>query len=126
VHVGATTHEGDGNVPHEEIAALVRRWLGTVRRAGRGALPEGTRADERDVLESCGFRNRRAIDVARGEEIVRSEDDIVASVFSRSSSAPHLFGERVREFEAELRELLRGRGPFVERPRPVTALVWDS
>ncbi len=61
----------------------------------------------------------------RDETFERSEDDVVASVFSQSFSAPHLFGDRLPEFEAELRALLRGRGPFSERPRSLTATVWD-
>ena len=81
--------------------------------------------DPRDVLDRSGVRNRREIDVIRDETIDRSEDDVVASVFSQSFSAPHLFGERVGRFEAELRALLRGRGPFYERPRFITLTLWD-
>lgn len=124
VHVGATTHEGDGNVPRKEIAELVERWLGPEKRAGQGVR---NFSDEhpRDVIDRNGFHNRREIEVERDEAIVRSEDDVVASVFSQSFSAPHLFGERVGEFEADLRALLRGRGPFIERPRSITATVWN-
>jgi hypothetical protein len=42
---------------------------------------------------------------------VRSSDDIVAETFSMSSSAPHLFGERVSEFEANLRRVLAEASP---------------
>jgi len=125
VHVGATTHAGEGNVPHDEIDALITRWLGTTRRAGRGVRPAGTWGNERAVLAAAGFHGMREIDVARDESFERSEDTIVDSVFSQSFSAPHLFGERVNEFEAELRALLHGRGPFYERPRFVTLTLWD-
>jgi SAM-dependent methyltransferase len=124
VFVGATTHEGDGNVPREEIAELIRRRLGPEKRAGQGYRVLGE--DPKDVLDRSGLRNRRDIDVERTETFERSEDDIVASVFSQSFSAPHLFGARVDEFEAELRALLRGRGPFVERPRDITLTIWSS
>jgi len=125
VHVGATTHEGDGNVPRDEIAALVRAYLAPRRRAGAGVLPGGTRGDERELLESYGFSNRRELEIARTEVFERSEDDVVASVFSLSWAAPHLFGDRLAAFEHDLRDLLRGRGPFRERARDVTATVWD-
>ena len=125
VHVGATTHEGDGNVPRAEIAELVREYLGPVRRAGAGVLPDGTRSDERELLESHGFSNRRELDVPRGEIFERSEDDVVASVFSLSSAAPHLFGDRLAAFEQDLRAVLRGRGPFHERARDITVTIWD-
>jgi hypothetical protein len=62
----------------------------------------------------------------------RSVDDIVAWVFSNSTSAPHLFGADLPQFERDLRQLLdrvsdRGRFSewlgdieldFYERPRP--------
>jgi SAM-dependent methyltransferase len=124
VYVGATTHEGDGNVPRDEIATLVERWLGPEKRAGRG-FRHWHPDDPREVLARAGLRNRRDVEVARDETIPRSEDDVVASVFSQSFSAPHLFGDRVREFEAELRALLRGRGPFFERPRSITLTIWN-
>jgi SAM-dependent methyltransferase len=124
VFVGATTHEGDGNVPRDEIAELIRRWLGSEKRAGQGIRVLGE--DPKNVLDRAGLGNRRDIEVERDETYSRSEDEIVASIFSQSFSAPHLFGERAGEFEAELRALLHGRGPFVERPRSLTATVWDA
>lgn len=124
VHVGATTHEGDGNVPHEEITALVKRWLGSEKRAGQGFRTWEGR-DPRDVIDVGLFRNRRELEIRRTETFERSEDDVVAAVFSLSAAAPHLFGDRVQEFEAELRALLRGRGPFHERPRDITLTLWE-
>jgi hypothetical protein len=38
----------------------------------------------------------------------RSVDDLVASVFSSSNSAPHLFGTELGRFTVELRDLLVG------------------
>jgi SAM-dependent methyltransferase len=123
VHVGATTHEGDGDVPRAEIAELVRSYLGPVRRAGRGTLPGGTRRDERELIETYGFGAMRRIEVPRDDTFERSADDVVASVYSQSFSAPHLFGERLADFERDLRALLGGR-TFHERPRDITLRVW--
>jgi SAM-dependent methyltransferase len=125
VHVGATTHEGEGNVPREEIARLIGHWLGPDKRAGAG-FRRYTETDHREIFDRIGFRGRREVEVERDETITRSEDEIVASVFSQSFSAPHLFGERMGEFERELRALLRGRGPFHERPRSITLTFWDA
>jgi len=55
VLVRATTHQGVAGAdplahprpPVDEIGALVRRWLGPVRRAGRGACPTARRAGRR-------------------------------------------------------------------------------
>lgn len=113
VHVGATTHEGEGDVPRAEIYALIRRYVGD--------RPPG-RADERTNLEAAGFEGPVEIDVPRNDAFSRSEDDVVASLYSLSNLLERL-GERRAEFEAELRALLGGR-TFTERPRGITLLVY--
>jgi SAM-dependent methyltransferase len=113
VHVGATTHLGDGDVPRAEIDALIRRYL--------GHRPPG-RADERLNLGAAGFEGPVEIEVPRDETFSRSEDDVVASVYSLSNLLGRL-GERRDAFEAELRALLGGR-TFTERPRAIGLLVY--
>src|SRR5579872_3507521 len=62
VHVGATTHQGEtGDVPHEEIDALVESYLGPERRAGRGLRGEVT-WDDFDVFAAAGFRREALIE----------------------------------------------------------------
>jgi SAM-dependent methyltransferase len=127
VHVGATTHRGEGDVPRDEMAALVQAYLGAVRRAGRGELPDGTRSDEDASIAAAGFAGPVRIEVPGGQVHVRTEDDVVASVFSLSSAAPHLFGDRLAEFESELRQLLRRASPagrFSERAGEIALKVW--
>ena len=46
-----------------------------------------------------------------GRVIERTADAIVASVFSMSSTAPHLFGSRTGEFEGDVREILAQASP---------------
>ncbi|MFJ7214909.1 class I SAM-dependent methyltransferase [Amycolatopsis sp. NPDC098790] len=126
-HVHATTHEGaEGSVPRPEIAALVQEYLGPVRRAGRGTLPQGTASGESEIYRAAGFRGPRRFTVP-GRVVTRTVDDVVAGVFSLSSSAPHLFGERRAEFEAGLRELLERASPagvFTERLREIAVDLW--
>jgi hypothetical protein len=58
---------------------------------------------------------------------VRTIDDVVASAFSMSYSAPHLFGARRDDFEADLRRLLVDVSPsgrFAERQPSTDAVVW--
>jgi hypothetical protein len=122
VHVGATTHRGEGEVPYDEIDELVRSYLGPVRRAGAGSLPHGTARWEDETFAAAGFHGPRRLEVpARTHG--RTADEIVASVFSQSSSAPHLFGGRVHEFERELRAVI-GDGPFTERFREIGLSIW--
>jgi SAM-dependent methyltransferase len=136
VHVGATTHEGVAGSdalpaprpPRDEITDLVRRFLGPVPRAGRGRRVSATPSDEDEILAAAGFGGPRRLDVGGGRVVERSEDDIVASVHSLSSAAPHLFGSRLEAFDAELRQLLRRTAPagrFCERTREITLAIWD-
>ncbi len=135
VHVNATTHQGvDGagelsapKPPREQITELIQHYLGPVRRAGRRILPAGTADGEEDVMAAAGFSGPRRLLVGGGRVFERSEDEIVASVFSLSWAAPHLFGERLGEFEAELRALLRAsslEGRFAEEARDIELVIW--
>ena len=88
------------------IRSLVHRYLGPVRRAGQGTLPNGTPSGEDLVLARAGFVDFQRHIVECGQTVERSADDVVAWVFSRSESAPHLFGDRLAEFERDLRKLV--------------------
>ncbi|WP_421741541.1 class I SAM-dependent methyltransferase [Cellulomonas sp.] len=131
VHVSAMTHRGvDGDVPlphprppWDRIDRLVAEYLGPVRRAGRGTLPDGTRGGEEDVMRAAGYQGPERLVVARNEVVERTTDDVVAAVLSLSSSAPHLFDERLGSFESDLRELL-GEGPFSEQVHDIAVAIW--
>lgn len=142
VHVHATTHEGiDADVPlphaqppRREITQLIQRFLGSRRRAGQGVLPEAstseteTGRDEAEIYRAAGFSSPTRIEIP-GTVVTRDADDVVASVFSLSSAAPHLFGDRVRDFEAALRELLARSSPdgrFSEQMRETAIDVWRA
>jgi SAM-dependent methyltransferase len=134
VHVHATTHQGIPSdvalpyptPPHPAITELVRKYLGPVRRAGQGSLPNGTAGDEADIYRAAGFSGPDRIEIP-GEAVTRTTDDIVAAVFSLSSSTPHLFGDRRDAFEADLRDLLLDASPngtFSEQMREIAIDIW--
>jgi SAM-dependent methyltransferase len=127
-HVHATTHQGvEGSVPHAEITELVRGYLGSVRRAGQGTLPGGTAGGESEIYRAAGLRGPRRFEIP-GRVVTRTADEVVAGVFSLSSAAPHLFGDRRAEFEAELRRLLHRASPagtFTERLREIAVDLWQ-
>jgi SAM-dependent methyltransferase len=142
VHVHATTHEGlpDGpplpypKPPRREIGELVRHFLGPRRRAGQGTLPdmpvdEAARGHvEAGIYQAAGFVGCTRV-VVPGPVVTRSADEVVASVFSLSSAAPHLFGDQVADFEAALRELLAEASPdgrFSERMREIAVDIWRA
>ena len=113
--------------PRAAIGELLRHYLGPERRAGQGVLRHGTPGGEAEVLKSAGFEAPTQLRVSAGNAIVRSTDDIVAEVFSMSASAPHLFGDQVETFEAELRRLLEEAaqaGQFSEQPPDTNAFIW--
>lgn len=127
------THATDGLphpvAPQEAIADLVRRYLGPVRRAGSGVLRHGTPGGEATVLLRAGFSGPERLVVHGGQALARTEDDVVAEVFSMSFSAPHLFGARRGGFEAELRGLLRAASPsglFSVRQPGTEVFVWRA
>lgn len=135
VHVDTKTDRGAASdeelshpqPPRPEIQELVKRYLGSVRRAGQGTLPSGPPSGETEIMLAAGFAGprRRVLDGERVFE--RSEDDIVASIFSVSSSAPHLFGSRLAEFEQDLRRVLRRVSPdgrFCEVSQPAQLIIW--
>jgi hypothetical protein len=65
--------------------------------------------------------------VPGGDVFVRTEDDILASVLSLSSAAPHLFADRLDDFVADLRALLRASSPeqlFSEKLQDVRLVLW--
>ncbi|WP_328997680.1 class I SAM-dependent methyltransferase [Kribbella sp. NBC_00709] len=135
VHVGATTHRGiDGaeDLPHprppwDAIDELVTRYLGPVRRAGRSVLPTGTRPGEEVVMRAAGYRGPTRVVVGGNEVEERTVDDLVASVFSLSSSTPHLLGAELPAFETDLRALLTkaaDHGLFSEQRREIEAVIW--
>ncbi|MET9554041.1 class I SAM-dependent methyltransferase [Streptomyces sp. NPDC006645] len=113
--------------PYERIGELVRRYLGPVRRAGRGTLAGGTPGREDLVLARAGFVDFERHVVPAGGVADRPADEVVAWVFSRSDSAPHLFGDRLADFERDLRALLREAAPdgrFAEQPPPTEIMIW--
>jgi SAM-dependent methyltransferase len=135
VHVHATTNRGDASVdslprprpPYDEIDALVRAYLGPIRRAGRSLRPSWSGGDEAEVYRAAGFEGPEPFTVTRGEVIERRVDDVVAATFSLSSSTPHLFGDRRADFESRLRALLKAEsddGLFCERVRDIAFDVW--
>jgi hypothetical protein len=89
---------------------LRRRYLGSDTRAGQG-IRNTSPSGEDGVFRQAGFLPAETVTVPDGRVLERTADDVVAGVFSLSSTAPHLFGDRRENFEAELREILAQASP---------------
>jgi ubiquinone/menaquinone biosynthesis C-methylase UbiE len=103
-------------IPHDEIHALIRRYLGPRRRAGQGFRTEPPDRYE-DALARTRFGAPRSVFAPGRADIVRDVDGVVAGFSSMSFAVPHLFGEWRDAFEADLRALLAARSE--------TGLFWD-
>ena len=97
-------------VPEAAIDALRIRWLGPDRRAGQGY--RNTSPDrENEVFSAAGFAPEEIVVVPDDRILERSVDQVVAWVLSTSSTAPHLFGDHLADFEHDLRALLFDASP---------------
>ena len=134
VHVHATTHQGvdtEADLPHPSppraaISDLVESYLGPVTRNTKGFRSPDRANREDEVYRAAGFSGPQRIEVP-GDIVERTSDQIVASIFSLSSSTPHLFAEHRDAFEADLRRLLHAANPseiFSEQMRKIAADIW--
>lgn len=137
VHVGATTHEGVAGAvglphpspPRDRIGDLIRSYLGPHRRAGQRVVQTELASDEDLIFRTAGYQGPERVEIKAGDIFVRSEDEVVASVLSLSSAAPHLFGPRLQAFVTDLRSLLREFSPdgtFAEQQRDITLSLWRA
>ncbi len=105
-------------IPHDEIKALVQKYLGSTRRAGQGTAPEHPHRCE-DVLVRTRFGAPQQLFVPGISDLLRDSESVLAGYLSLSSSAPHLFGDRLDDFAGEVRALLANRsaeGEFWDWP----------
>ena len=95
-------------IPHDEIRALVVKYLGSGRRAGRGTAPERNHRFE-DVLSRTRFGVPHQFFVPGVPDLLRDAESVLSGYLSFSFSAPHLFGDRLDDFAREVRALLASR-----------------
>jgi SAM-dependent methyltransferase len=103
-------------IPHDELRALVVKYLGSLERMGNGLAPVRKHSFE-DVLVQSRFGMPRTVFAPGVPDLLRGVDSIVSGYLSTSFSAPHLYGDRLDEFIAESRALLESRS--------VDGLFWD-
>ena len=107
---------GVPKIPHDEIRALVAKYLGSNRRAGQGTSPQRSHRFE-DVLIQTRFGAPQQLFVPGLPDLLRDSESVLSGYLSLASSAPHLYGDRLDDFTAEVRALLANRS--------VTGMFWD-
>jgi hypothetical protein len=78
------------------------------------------------TYRAAGFTGPERFEVP-GRVVERNIEEVAASVYSLSSAAPHLFGDRLEQFDGELRQLLveaADHGRFSEEMRSTTVDIW--
>jgi SAM-dependent methyltransferase len=95
-------------IPHDEIKALVQKYLGSTRLAGQGTAAERAHRFD-DVLARTRFGVPQQFFVPGIPDLLRDSESVLSGYFSLSSSAPHLFGDRLDDFAREVRALLANR-----------------
>jgi ubiquinone/menaquinone biosynthesis C-methylase UbiE len=103
-------------IPHDELRKLIAGYLGSNRRAGQGLGPVYPDRYE-DVLPRTRFGEARHVFAPGRPDVVKDIDSVVDGYLARASSAPHLFGDRLEEFERDARSLLATHSP--------SGLFWD-
>jgi len=112
-------------IPHDEIRALVEKYLGTTRRVGQGVAPVRTHRFE-DVLVRTRFGVPQQFFVPGIPDLVRDSESVLSGYLSLAISAPHLFGDRLDEFAGEVRALLASRsagGVFWDWPGDTEVVI---
>jgi len=78
------------------------------------------------IYRAAGFTGPERFEVP-DRTAQRTVEEIAASVYSLSSASPHLFGDRLEQFDTELRGLLAQtaeHGCFSEQMRSITLDIW--
>ena len=107
---------GVPSIPHDQITALVEKYLGSTRRAGQGFAAERTHSFE-DVLARTRFGSAQQVFIPGIPDLLRDTESVLSGYFSFSFSAPHLYGDRLVDFASEVRALLANHS--------AEGLFWD-
>jgi hypothetical protein len=100
----------------DEVAALLRRWLGEERRAGGGTYSHPAERHGEVLARS------RFVDIVRREYRVGhvwDPESVLGYLYSTSYAAKRFFGDRAPQFEDELRRTLLALHPQGRFPETI-------
>ena len=107
---------GYPRIPHGPIQSLIDTYLGPRRRSGQGYQAAPTDRWEA-ALGRTRFGQPRQVIAEGRPDIVQDTESVLANYLSMSYAAPHLFGDRLDAFQADMRGLLDQESP--------AGLFWD-
>jgi len=107
-------------IPHDQIEALLGRYLGWSR---------SPRVDTYEAsLEASPFGASQVVFAPGRTDVIRTTDEVVSGYLSMSFAAPDRFGDRLNAFVVELQTLLTDVSPagvFHDWPGD-TAIIWAT
>jgi SAM-dependent methyltransferase len=103
-------------IPHDEIERVVDRYLGPRKRSGQGYRTAPPDRYE-DALARTRFGVAEILFAPGRPDIVRDTESVLAGYLSMSYAAPHLFGDRLDSFAADVRDICKEHSP--------SGLFWD-
>jgi SAM-dependent methyltransferase len=117
---------GDPPIPDDEVQALISRYLGSERRSGQ--CPASWYGSERleAMLARTSFGAVKTLHAPGRPDITRDVDGVISGYLSMSYAAPHLLGDRLDAFVADLRRLLEARtttGRFWDWPGDTAVII---
>ena len=129
---------GHPPIPHEELDRLVVQYLGPERRMGQGFAPVRDHKFA-DILIQSRFGVPREVFAPGIPDLLRDTDSVISGYLSMSSSAPHLFGDRLDDFVADAEAnsgggirrrvvlgLARRHGDHHRREAMIGAVLWSA
>ncbi len=108
---------GTSPIPHDQLRELITTFLDSELRSGNRLVADYSVERFEQTLRRTSFGTSRTVHAPGRPDIVRDVDGVIAACLSMSYAAPHLFGPRLDEFIAALRE-------FLDRHSP-TGRFWD-
>jgi SAM-dependent methyltransferase len=108
---------GTSPIPHGQIRDLITTFLNSELRSGNRLVADYSVERFEHTVQRTSFGAPRTVFAPGRPDIIRDADGVLAGCLSMSYAAPHLFGPRLDEFLAALRELLKRHSP--------TGRFWD-
>lgn len=117
---------GDPPIPDAEVQALISRYLGPERRSGLGPADRFGNERFEATLARSRFGPVKVVHAPGRIDTTRDVDGVVSRYLSMSYAAPHLFGDRLDAFVADLRALLAAEtetGRFWDWPGDTAVII---
>lgn len=117
---------GDPPIPDDEVQQLISVYLGVERQSGRVSANRFSTERFETTLERTRFGRPTTVHAPGQSHITRDVDGVISGFLSMSYAAPHLFGDHLDDFVADLRNLLEEKtttGRFSDWPGDTAAII---